>query len=237
MTGPVKEVPMRCLMPLLLILAAPALAAESRTVVVSGAGEVMAVPDVAVLRFAVEARAPGVEEARRRVDEVVSGVDRLLADMQIPPEHVNTAALVVQPDYEWQQDTRQQKLLGYVVTRRMTVRLTDLGNLGTAFEGLLARGVNRIEPPSLDTSERGALELRALGDAARDARRRAEALAQALGARVGGIRHLEEGAGPDRYAATEISLRAAASDEAPGYQPGQIRIMSRVTATFDLVTD
>lgn len=228
---------MRCLVPILLLLSAPALAEEARTIVVSGAGEALAVPDVATLRFAVEARAPGVDEARRRVDEVVEGVSRRLAEMQIAPEHVDTAALIVQPDYEWQQDTRQQKLLGYIVTRRMSVRLTHLERLGTTFEGLLALGVNRVEPPALDTTQRSELELRALGDAARDARRRAEALAGALGARVGDVRQLQEGGRPGIYGGAEVSLRAAAADEGSSYQPGQIRIVSHVTATFDLVTD
>lgn len=229
---------MRLLLPILLLLAASAHAEETRSVVVSGAAEIMTVPDVAVLRFSVEARAPTVEEARRRVDTTVAGVTRLMDERQIPREHVSTAALVVQPDYQWQQDTRTQRLLGYVVTRMMNVRLADLTRLGETLEGILALGVNRVEPPAFDTTQRDSLELKALADAALDARRRATVLARALDARVGDVRNLSTVATPGIYPAREGALRAVAADDSGGnYQPGQIRISSQVTATFDLLTN
>jgi len=229
---------MRYLLPIVLLLVAPAHADEIRSVVVSGTAEIMTVPDVAVLRFSVEERARTLEEARQRVDATVMAVARLMNERQIPPEHVSTAALVVQPDYQWQPDTRTRSLLGYVVTRMMSVRLADLTQLGATLEGILALGVNRVEPPAFDTTERDDLELKALADAALDARRRAEVLARALDARVGKVRNLSADGPPDIYPAREGALRAVAADESAGsYQPGQIRISSHVTATFDLLTD
>jgi len=229
---------MRYLLPIVLFLVAPVHAEEVRSVTVSGTAEIMTVPDVAVLRFSVEARAQTVQEARQRVDATVIGVARLMNEQQIPPEHLSTAALVVQPDYQWQQDTRTKSLLGYVVTRMMAVQLADLTQLGATLEGILALGVNRVDPPAFDTTERDSLELKALADAALDARRRAEVLAQALDARLGEVRSLSSGGAPDIYPAREGALRAVAADESSGsYQPGQIRISSHVTATFDLLTD
>lgn len=228
---------MRYLLLFVCLIGAATHAEDTRSIVVTGRSEVMTVPDLAVLRFAVEARAQRVTDARQRVDATVAGVVRLMRELQVPAEDLATAALVVQPEYQWQQDTRQQVLLGYIVTRRMSVRLSETGRLGAALEGILELGVNRVEPPSFDSSERDALELRGLADAARDARRRADALAQAVGASVGDVRHLNTEGAPRIYAATEQAARAVTADASPGYQPGQIVITSQVTATFDLIAD
>ena len=80
------------------------------------------------------------------------------------------------------------------------------------------------------------LERQALSEATRDARRRAEAAAAALDARVGTVRTID--AAPQRVEPVPREAMLMAADARSGanggWQPGEITIPARVTVTFDL---
>lgn len=218
--------------------AAMATAAEApATVTASGEGRVEVAPDIAWLSFGVSARQPTVAAAR---DEVARGVARLieLARRQgLKDEHIATAALSVSPEFDWHPETRERRLLGYVVSRQLTLRLTELAKLGELTEQALGLGVTDASPASFDTSRRVELEAEALAAAARDARSRAEVMAKALGATVGAPLRIEAGGGG---MAPQPMMRAAmveadAMAGAETYQPGLIRITASVTASFALL--
>lgn len=221
----------------LLAAAAPAAAGDPPTVSASGQGRVEVAPDIAWLSFGVSARQPTVAAAR---DEVARGVARLitLARQQgLADEHIATAALSVSPEFDWHPETRERRLQGYVVSRQVTLRLTDLAKLGELTEQALGLGVTDASPASFDTSRRGELEAEALAAAARDARARAMVMAKALGAEVGAALRLEAGSSGG---APQPMMRAAMAEAdamtgAETYQPGLIRVMANVSATFLLL--
>jgi uncharacterized protein YggE len=103
-------------------------------------------------------------------------------------------------------------------------------------EKATAAGVNQIQPAMLTSSRREELERQALSEATRDARRRAEAAAAALDARVGTVRTID--AAPQRVEPVPREAMLMAADARSGanggWQPGEITIPARVTVTFDL---
>lgn len=234
---------LRLSLPLLVLALALPLTAAAATdqpdpaVIASGTGYAEAAPDIAVLRFGVTARQPTVAAAR---DEVAAGVARLLGlarSLGLKDEHISTAALSVRPDTQWNPETRTQEHRGFVVTREIGFKLTDISQLGELTERALALGVTDASPAAFDTSRRKALEAEALAAAALDARARAVAVAEALGARVGKALRIETGGG---FAPPQPMLRAAAMAEADGaggaetYETGLIRVSASVTVTFAL---
>ncbi len=210
---------------------------DPRLVTVSGSGEILTEPDIAVVGIGVEERASTVDEARRRVNETVTAVLALTRRQGIPEEQVASAALIVRPDYQWLPESRQQKLLGYVVTRRMSIRLTDISELGELFEGVLKLGINQVDPPVFDTARRAGLERQALAAAATDARARATVLADALGMKLGPVHRIDAIGGPVVQPLRErgMATAMASADEGGSYQAGEIRIVSSVNASFELV--
>ena len=132
---------------MLALAAAPAAAGEAvdnRTVSASGQARILTAPDMAILRMGVQARQPTVEEAR---DEVAGVVERFLAlalEMGIPENRVATASSQVNPDYQWNPQSRERKLLGYVVTRHITVDLAMAEHPGSL--GRPRREVARLGP-------------------------------------------------------------------------------------------
>jgi uncharacterized protein YggE len=221
-----------------LVLAVPAMdaAADDRTVTVDGHAELRTEPDRATLRLGVESRADDVETARKSVSGIVDRFLQMTRDMSIPDQRVSTASAIVRPDYDWNPQTRERRLLGYVVSRQLEVEIHDLEKLGRLTESALKLGVNQVNPPTLDTSRRAALERQALAEAARDAKSRAVALAEALGAGLGDVRTLQASSAfrpPVPLARGMLAAEADAGGET--YQPGEITISGSVSATFDLV--
>lgn len=207
------------------------------SVTATGEGRVDVAPDVAWLSFGISARQPGVAEAR---DEVARGVARLIAlarDAGLRDEHIATAALNVNPEFDWHPETRERRLLGYVVSRQVTLKLTDLTKLGAVTEQALGLGVTEASPAAFDTSRRTGIEAEALAAAARDARARAEVMAEALGVGVGAPLQIEAGgaAAPPRPMMRMAVAEADAMGGAETYQPGLIRITASVTARFALL--
>jgi uncharacterized protein YggE len=225
---------------MLALAAAPAAAGEAvdnRTVSASGQARILTAPDMAILRMGVQARQPTVEEAR---DEVAGVVERFLAlalEMGIPENRVATASSQVNPDYQWNPQSRERKLLGYVVTRHITVDLRDLEKLGMLMERSLAVGINDVSPPSFSSSRRDEIEREALAAAARDARSRASVLARSLDMELGPVRNIQSHGRVEPMPTPRLEMMAAdtgAGGEAT-YRPGEIVITASVSATFDLM--
>jgi uncharacterized protein len=219
--------------------AAMADAAETpATVTASGEGRVEVAPDIAWLSFGVSARQPTVAAARDEVARGVASLITLARQQGLKDEHIATAALSVSPEFDWHPETRERRLLGYVVSRQVTLRLANLAKLGELTEQALGLGVTDASPANFDTSRRAELEAEALAAAARDARSRAEVMAKALGVRIGAPLRIEAGgsrSGPQpmmRMAMAEADSMSGAET----YQPGLIRITTSVTASFALLT-
>ena len=206
-----------------------------RTVSVQGEAEVRVVPDRAVVRLGAEARAPGLENARKRVDETAARLLALMDELDIDRDAVSTTGLQVRPEYDWRPERGEQQLKGYFVARQFEIRLDDLDKLGEVIDGSIKLGVNQATPPELGSSRRAELRREALALAAEDARRNAQALAEALDAAVGRpVRVSASDAGQPRPVPMRARARASAA-AADTFTPGEVGIVVRVHAEFELL--
>jgi len=230
----------------LLVLLIPALAAVpaaaraepgSRTIAVTGHGEVRAAPDVAYVRLGVSAKAPTAEEARATVNRVVPALLKLTRDLAIPEARVRATALSVTPDTEWVEARRANRVVGYTVTRQIAVELRDLDRLGELLEKSVTLGANVVSGPELDSSHRPDLERQALALAVADARKNAEVLATALGVTVGPPKEITmQGADAARprpvYASLGVPKVMAGGAET--YQIGELSFDASIEASFEI---
>jgi len=227
----------------LAVCSAAALAHEAPdrySVSVSGQGEVRAEPDQALIVLGVEARKPTLEAARTEVNRKIEALLKLTRDLKVPDKNVRSSRLQVQPEYNWQEQTRERLLIGYYVARQVTVDLRNLDQLGLLMERAVTAGANQIQDPALDSSKRRELERQALALAARDARANAEVLAGALSASVGAAHTISASSGsppPMLYSmARAAKADMAAGGESPGsYQSGELAFTASVQVDFDLV--
>ena len=224
----------------LIVLPAFSLADETtRLVTVDGHGSVKAQPDIAHVTLAIQARNIVVSEARDHAIDITRKFLELCEDLGIDEERIHTSALNINPEYRWDDQTRQQVLRGYLVRRQFNVELDDLDKLGDLLEGAIDAGVNEASPPRLASSRERELHREALAAAASDAEQNARALAETLGVELGGIVDIRATrnvvAPPMPMARTmDAVAMAAESGGADTYTVGEIRFEANVTASFEL---
>ena len=226
-----------------LILLSGAAMANDRTVTVSGRGEVLASPDSALVRLGVEARGRDQQDTQREVEKVVRAFMEACDDLDIERRHVKTAQLNIRPEYDWNNETRQRRLIGYYVHRALEVDLRELEKLGLLLDRATALGVNQASNPELRSSRKDELTREALSSAAENARLNAEALAATLDAKLGRVRKISTSdisyrpPPSPRMMAMEADVSRAGSGGADTYTAGEIRFNAEVIVEFDLSVD
>ncbi len=216
----------------------PAPAAPApRTLSVSGQGDVRGEPDRALVTLGVEARNPKMEAARSDVTKTVEAVLKLTRDLKIDPKYVHATRINIQPEYNWDNKSRERTLLGYLVSRQVEVELRNLDQLGTLLERAVDAGVNQVGDPRLDSSRKRELEREALAKAVEDARMNAEAVARAAGVRLGTARTIsaQSVSAPQPVAYRMAAMAQAAPDAQATYQSGEMTFNATVQVEFDLV--
>ncbi|AMN48304.1 hypothetical protein ACG33_14590 [Steroidobacter denitrificans] len=209
-----------------------------RTITVTGQGETQAEPDRAIVQLGVESRKPKMEDARAEVTKTVDAVLKLTRELQIESRHVRATRINIQPEYNWDNSTRERHLIGYHVSRQIEIELRDLDRLGHLLERSFDLGVNQAGDPRLDSSKRRDLEREALAKAVRDARLNAEAVAKAAGARIGAPRSISAGSGyvqPPLPVRMKAVAMAESVDASQSYQSGQMTFNGSVQIEYDLM--
>jgi uncharacterized protein YggE len=213
-------------------------ATRSRSVTVSGQGEVQAEPDRALVMLGIQTRLPKLEEARAEVNKKVEAVLKLTRELKIDSKYVRSTRITIQPEYSY--DNNARNLLGYMVGRQVEVDLRNLEQLGQLLERAADVGVNQLGEPRLDSSKRAELEREAMAKAVADARLNAEALVKAAGGRVGPVRSMSASSNAAAPPMPFMRMQAAgaeARDAAQSYQSGQMNFTASVQIEYDLVVD
>jgi len=218
--------------------AAPAQAGDSdcaRHISVVGRAAEARVPDFAEVTVGIEARGASAAAALDAASKAVAGVSAQARTLGVPAADIGTAAVSLQAA------TRSvprpggltEEPDGYRASNLVTVRLADMDRLGDLLRQALDAGANRIDGVSFGLRDPDTLEAALQVTAARDARTRAAALADALGVKLGPLCTL----GPTVGAPYPLANRALAAPMAVKgrrvpIEAGTIQLSSEVSATF-----
>jgi len=201
-------------------------AGSGRTVTVTGAGVVKAVPDEADVSFGASATAPTAGAARTASDSRLRRVIAALKAKGVAAADIQTEQISLSPNF----GPRGNTVVGYVASNSVTVHIRKLDAAGAIISAAVAAGANQTSGPSLSSSEQKALYGRALKAAVADARSHAEAIAAASDASVGEIRSVSESGSS---APIPFEAKAADSSSTP-VEPGKVEVDAQVTVTFAL---
>jgi len=210
-----------------------------RLISVNGEAEVSVVPDRARLQLGVTQLSPEVATAEAAVNKVVKAYIAEARKLGARDEDVSTAGLSIQPEYVWDEKTRNNHLTGYRVSRDIEVRISNLDKLGDYLLAGTRAGVNQIQPPVLESSKSAELKNQALVQAAKNAQAKATLLADTLGVKLGVVHALSEdgGSAPPVPMMKTMAMRSDASESGNadmGLQTGEIRYQASVSAQFEL---
>ncbi len=204
------------------------------TVTVTGTGSAEAAPDLMLVSVGVECRAGSVQEAYAAAGEAMAAVGSVLRGRGVAPADLRTAGLSVRADLAWR-DGEGQKLVGYVATASLLVRLRDMGSAsGTVSEAVRAAGdAARLNTLQLVLSDDSAIQAQARDAAWQDALRTAGQYATLASATLGRVLSVAEQRGPAGPVPLG-GLQRASATESLTVEPGENRVDAAVTVTWEL---
>lgn len=214
---------------------APPQALPEPTVVASGQGVVLAVPDRAWITISAESRAPSPREAQRLNAEAMRPVQERLRAAGIPADAIRTMGYDVQ--YEWDFVNNKRVGRGYVARNTIEVRVDAIDRVGELLEIAVNSGATALGGLRFDLKDQARLEREALRLAVLDARAKAEAAAAGAGRAVDRILRVEEQGvevPPMPVRVMRQSAQANAAEFAPPISAGQMEIRARAVVTAAL---
>jgi uncharacterized protein YggE len=205
-----------------------------RQITVVGQSEVKGQPDTATVQIGVETEAASAQEALAQNTTQTQAVQAKLKELGIDVKDIHTSNFSISPTYDY--SSNKPRLTGYHVSNSVTVTIHDLGKAGTLLDQVVQVGANSISGISFSIADQEQLLKAAREAAIKDARARADQLAQSTGASVGEALVITENIGSASPIPTPAALaRDTAALSAPvPIQPGSQSLGVSVQVTFAL---
>lgn len=228
---------MKSLLPMALLLAAPAFAADTAPVSgtrleLSATGTVSRVPDVATIGAGVVTQSVAAGDAMAANASRMSATVAALRKAGVADRDIQTSSISLQPQYRYGEN-KPPVLTGYQASNRVMVRLRDVARAGAVLDALVAAGANQIDGPnfSVDKPEAALDEARTQALAA--ARARAELYAKAAGLHVARIVRITE-SGAAQPAPRPFLMAAARKEADTPVERGEQDLSVTISVTFEL---
>jgi uncharacterized protein YggE len=225
-----RWIPLLLLVLSLLMVPAGAQAPEPgrNQIITTGQGRIEVAPDQATLTTGGQAQRPTAAEALADVNRTATQAIERLRALGLRPEAIRTSAVQVFPVYTAPREGAPAQITAYRATYLLTVTLTDLSLVGRTIDTAIQAGANMVQGLSFGLRDETRPRNDALAQAVRDARQKADAIAQAAGLRISGIeRIVEEGA--------TVQPRAMRMQAAPAptpIEPGTVSVTAQVSVVY-----
>lgn len=208
--------------------------AEIRHITVSGEGEIGSTPDMAIITVGVSAQHRVAAAAMDEVSGKVATLLLTLTKQGLDPADIQTSSLNLNPRYQHSNDGTPPKIVGFMASNTVTIRVRALDELGTLLGQVLETGVNQINGLQFGVSDSQSLEDQARIAAIADARHRAEIFAGAAGVKLGRVVSISEAGGGVVGGAVMEMAAMARADVVPIAQ-GEVMTRSQVSVVYELL--
>lgn len=213
--------------------------ADERVIHVSGTGKVTTSPDRVMISVGVETEHPDAAAAQQENAAKMADVISSLKKLGVPEDHIQTSGYSM---YSMNVDDdspfggKNQKV--YVVRNNVVVTLDDVTMAGKVIDTAVMNGANQVNSVQFTLSEEKSQELRseALHAAVSQARGDADAVADALGVMVLGVKEVSVGGSytPVVYAEDAVykSIASGSSPVPTPIESGTIDVTATVSITY-----
>lgn len=206
-------------------------------VIVTGDSIVRSQPDTANITVAVVTQAQTALAAQaenaRKTDAVVRAVKSAMG----ANAEVETSGYSLQPQYTYRQN-EPPLIQGYQARNGVNVTLSDLTRVGAVIDAATAAGANNVDSLSFTLREDRAARDESLAGATREALRKAQIMAQALGGRVTRIVEVQESGTVQRppiYTdAIQMSVAGARQSVPTPVEIGTLNVRSQVQLVAEI---
>lgn len=195
-------------------------------------------PDKATIILSIETTDKTAQNAvinnSKKAEKVVCSLKDILKPDQ--GETIKTSSYTLHPVYEYIENKRKNELTGYTASNQLTITTKQIKNTGTIIDKAVSDGANRIQSINfeLDKSETYCKKL--LAKASIDAKEQATTIAQSLGVKIVGIKHVSTSCNSDqqypRIYAKGLMMEAASAAPTTPVEAGEIKLNTTVTVDF-----
>ena len=219
----------------------------TRTVTVTGTGEIRVKPDIIRITFALTAKNMHSTDMRQQADAQLTALRQALQDGSVLPEQLRTSDYNVRTEYEHLPDENgnyRQVFSGYVCRHVLLLEMPlDMAKLAE----ILRAAENSLTEPELNIAfsvqNRNAAQAEALRAAAAQARCNAEALAEAAGIRLGQLISVSNRSSnadmisPTNYAMPRAKMSLADCGSVAAITPEDIRTEETAELVWEILDD
>lgn len=217
-------------MPLAMQLAMP----QTPTIKVSGEATATVEADMAVLSLGIVQQAKNPLTVREAVTAASDKVVTSLLALGIEKKQIRTSNFSVSPLYD-ERPGKQNLITGYKADVSITVTLDDTALVANAVEAAMNAGANEIRSLNYKKKNEDALRIETLVSATANAAAKANAMAAALGRKLGKAVVVEEQGysmrAPDARSYLAKSMAVGAQE---AFSPGSIEVSASVSVTFEM---
>lgn len=228
---------MKKLVMILLLSAVMVQAQEVKTVPqisVSGEGKIKVTPDEAMITVAVENTGKESAEVKKKNDEIVDKVLKLIKQRGIPTSDYQTQRVNLYKNYDY-----NTKKYNYVANQTISIHLKDLSKYDKLMMDLVDSGINSIQGVEFKSSKIKEYESQVRKKAILDAKQKAEDYVSVLpGQKVGKALVISEtgvvNAVPLSYEMKTMAMADGSAMPKETLAIGEIEIISMVSVSFVL---
>ncbi len=229
---------------------APVLAEQARSlkdsvpaITTMGEAHAEAVPDIAIMALGIVTERPKAAEAARENARAAQALIDSIKAQGIEAKDITTASVTLGPVYDEIRDANgivsKRSLRGYSANNSLIVRIKNIAKAGALAGELMDKGANRFDGITYEYSQRQETYDALRREAARDALRKANIYAGALGKKLGRV--LEIAARPEESpipAAMAPRFKAAGPSAEAAFavpvEPGAETLRTQVEVTFEI---
>ncbi|MEM9990021.1 MAG: SIMPL domain-containing protein, partial [Pseudomonadota bacterium] len=209
-----------------------------RTLSVTGNGQAVASPDMAMMNFAVVSQGKTAGEAITENSQRMNKVRDALKDLDIEARDMQTSGFYLNPRYERDERGRtdRNKIIGYEAGNTLSIRLREIEKVGEAIDEAVAAGANSLNGLQFGFQEKDELLEEARRNAVRDARALAELLAEEADVELGDVTSMSIYSASPEPRMLRMESRSMAMDAAAPtpIEAGEGMLSVTVNMTYEL---
>jgi uncharacterized protein YggE len=206
------------------------------TISVSGTGRVLVKPDVADISLGVHIERNKAKDSETAAAEAMGRIIAALKAAGVADADIQTANISLQPTYDY--SSSKQSITGYATDNLVSITVRDLTKLGDTVDAAVDAGATQVNGITFRVDNQSAVEVQARTAAMKDAKAKADALAQAAGVNITGVASISEVSSPTPYPvyfgkdSAAAGVPAAVDRPSTPVQPGQVTLEVTITVTY-----
>lgn len=207
-------------------------------VTAQGTSVLEVMPDKVSINLNIEARNKTAQEAKDEHDKILDDLIVALFRIGIDRDDIKTVNFNIYPEYDWSEGKQEQK--GFIATQQIIVETTDFDKVAAIVDASIDAGalVSYINF-ELSEEKQNEYKAKALEEAGKDAKRKAEATASGLDKKLGSlvsVKSQDFNYGPYPYFVAEAG-RASVADAkqaAISITPTDIEVRATIEVEYKL---